>query len=275
MPTRSFRAGRGSCGERQRAGHVDRQDAEPRGQDAVEHALAKAGRQPRGDPVANDLLEQAVGDRDAARHGEVRDHLPEQPQHADGAGPAAIKHRKFPDQCQRVDQHEQHVNRSARADGCDKRDALRRRQHQPPRLGVERLHQFALGELDPVAAVDDVGEMRFKAVTCASQLRHPAGQRQQIGDDGASFVAVVVLDRRQGAMTQRIDGAEPDQPEYFADNQRKQRKPRQGGEPEPNDAERRRAREQFLDEVRDRDAERQQHKARAGRPEQRPPAPVP
>jgi hypothetical protein len=29
--------------------------------------------------VADDLLEQAVGDRDAAGHGEVRDHLPKQP----------------------------------------------------------------------------------------------------------------------------------------------------------------------------------------------------
>ena len=92
-----------------------------------------------------------------------RDDVAQQADHAERAGPAAIEPRQLPDQPQRGHEHEQHVDQRARADRGDDRDALRGRRDQPARFLIERRHQFALGELDHVGAVDDVVGMALPA----------------------------------------------------------------------------------------------------------------
>ena len=74
-----------------------------------------------------------------------------------------------------------------------------------------------------------------------------------------ALLAIVALDRLQGAMAQQLDGAESGQSEHFASHQSQQRNACDGRKTEADRAQRRRAREQFLDEVGDRDAERKQH----------------
>ena len=57
---------------------------------------------------------------------------------------------------------------------------------EPPRLDVERAHQFALGEADEVAAVDDVGAMILKPRAGARQPRDAPGERQHVGNQRAA-----------------------------------------------------------------------------------------
>ncbi len=133
-------------GERQRPRHLDRGEPEARGQEPVEHAFAEPLRQFCRDAMAEHLLHQAVARGHAAGDGEMGDDVADQPDHAERAGPAAIEPCELPDHPQRGNEHERHVDHRARADRGDDRDALRGRRHQPPRLGIERRHQLALGE---------------------------------------------------------------------------------------------------------------------------------
>ncbi len=84
-------------GERQRAGHVDRGEAEPGGEQAVEHAFAEPLREFGRDAVAEHLLHQAVARGHASGDGEVADHLAHQADHADRARPPAVEPRQLPD----------------------------------------------------------------------------------------------------------------------------------------------------------------------------------
>src|ERR1700730_19254321 len=58
-------------GERERSRGFDGGEAEPRRQQAVEHALAEPGRKLGCQSMADHLLDQAVARRHAARHGDV------------------------------------------------------------------------------------------------------------------------------------------------------------------------------------------------------------
>jgi 4-amino-4-deoxy-L-arabinose transferase-like glycosyltransferase len=84
-------------GERQRAGHVDRGEAEPGGEQAVEHAFAEPLREFGRDAVAEHLLHQAVARGHASGDGEVADHLAHHADHADRARPPAVEPRQLPD----------------------------------------------------------------------------------------------------------------------------------------------------------------------------------
>ena len=126
-------------------------------------------------------------------------------------------------EAERVDQHEHHVDRGARADGGDDRDALARRDHEPPRLDIERAHQFALGEADEVAAVDDVGAMAFEPGAGAGQPRDAPGEREQVVDQRAAAVAVVAFDHGERALAERLHRGEPRQADDLAEHHHQQR----------------------------------------------------
>src|ERR1700691_6413883 len=64
--------------------------SDPRREQAVEHAFAHPGRDARGDPVADQLLQQAVADRHAAGDGDMSADRARELDEAEEAGPAAV-----------------------------------------------------------------------------------------------------------------------------------------------------------------------------------------
>jgi len=63
--------------------------------------------------MAEHLLHQTVARGHAAGDGEMGDDVAEQTDHAERARAAAVEIGKLPDQAQRGDEHEQHVDRRA------------------------------------------------------------------------------------------------------------------------------------------------------------------
>jgi hypothetical protein len=100
--------------------------------------------------------------------------------------------------------------------------------NQPARFLIQRRHQFALGELDHVGAVDDVVGMTHQRGAGARQLRVLMRELEQIVDDGAAFGAVVAAQHFGGALMQLLDRRQPRQPEGFAPDDDRQRQ-RRGG----------------------------------------------
>ena len=158
-------------GERHRARDVDRGEPETGREQSVEYAFAQPLRQLGRDAVAEHLLDQAVACRHAAGDGEVRDDVAHQTDRSERARTSAVEPRQLPDHPQRRHEHEQNVDQCARADRGNDRNPLRRRRDQPARLLIERRHQFALGQLDHVGAVDDVVGVSLQRGAGARQLR--------------------------------------------------------------------------------------------------------
>ena len=96
--------------------------------------------------------------------------------------------------------------------------------------GVERRHQFALGQQHEIAPVDDVVAMAFEPCAAARQVRHPARQRQNIADDELALVAVVACDRARRALARGVDGGEPREAGEFANEDREQSETGNAGE---------------------------------------------
>src|ERR1043166_3740365 len=110
--------------ERERTRHLDRREAEARGEKPVQHALAESGGELGGDAVAEHLLDQAIPGGKPAREGKMRDDVAYEPDQAEEARPAAIKRGEAVDHAKRGDQHEGHVDRGARADRGAERNAF-------------------------------------------------------------------------------------------------------------------------------------------------------
>ena len=80
--------------EGQRAADGERGEAEAGGHQAVEDAFPELRRDPCGNAEAEDLLHQAVADRDAPRHREMIEGRAGEAQEAEEAGPAAVDARE-------------------------------------------------------------------------------------------------------------------------------------------------------------------------------------
>jgi hypothetical protein len=158
-----------------------------------------------------------------------------------------------------------------RADRGDDRDTLAGRHHQAPRLDIERAHQLALGKANEIAAVDDIGAVLLKPRAGASQPRNALGERQHVGHEHATALAVVTFDNGQGALAQRLHRGEPREADDLAEHHHQQREPREQRQGQSDRAEPRRPRIQVFDQVGDGQSQRQQHEARQRRPEQRRP----
>ncbi len=70
----------------------------PRGEEAIEQAFAKPRGQFCRDAMAEKLLNQAVAGREATGQHQMRNHVPQQAQHAERAGPHAVEKRKLAQQ---------------------------------------------------------------------------------------------------------------------------------------------------------------------------------
>ena len=117
-------------------------------------------------------------------------------------------------------------------------------------LAVERRHQAALGDVQQVAAVDDLGEVGFKFAAAARELRRCGERRGQFAHDGARRVAVVLGDRWLGARAQLLDRGEAKQAGDFANADDQQREARKRGERGTERAEPARARVKVFDQRR-------------------------
>ena len=149
---------------------------------------------------------------------------------------------------------------------------MRGRGDQPARFFIERRHQFALGQLDHVGAVDDVVGMAHQRGAGAGQLRVLMRELEQVVDDGAAFGAVVAAQDFSGARMQLFDRRQPRQPERFAPDHDRQRQRCGGSECQRDIAQRFAAREQVLDQIDDAAPETEQQQPADGGPEQRAPA---
>ena len=202
----------------------------------------------------------------------MRDHLAHQADHAERAGPPAIEQGELSDQPQRCREHEQHVDQRAGADGGDDRHPLRGGRDQPPCLFIERAHQFALGELDHVGAVDDVVGMALKRGAGARQLRVLMCKPEEVTDDRAAGRTVVAKQNLRRTQMQFLDRRKSRQPKRFARDDRDQRERGCDSECEPQETETLAARKQVLDQVEDAKTCGEQHQAADGAPEQAAPA---
>ena len=156
-------------GHRAADGHGGQPHA--RRQKAVEHAFAEAGRQSCGDPMADELLDEAVADRHAPRDREMRDNRAQQLEKAEQARPAAIDDRDAPDKSYRLRPDEDNVDDRARRKRRHHGHALCRARDFPPYLQVQRPDKRALGNVDEIAAVDDVARNFAQLSTRAKRYR--------------------------------------------------------------------------------------------------------
>ena len=143
---------------------------------------------------------------------------------------------------------------------------------QPPRLLIERRHQFALGQLDHVGAVDDVVGVILQRGAGMRQSRVLMRQLEEVADDFPARRAIVAEQHLGGAQMQFLDGREPRQPERFARDHDNQRQCGDNRECQPEEAEAFAARKQILDQIDDAKPKPEQHQPADGSPEQRAPA---
>ena len=105
--------------------------------------------------MAQHLLHQTVPHRHTAGDGQMSAHRPRQPQEPDQARSPAIDLGQAPDEPHRLRAHEDHIHKRARADRRHHADAFRRASDFAGGFFIERGHEFALGDVDEVAAIDD------------------------------------------------------------------------------------------------------------------------
>ncbi len=168
-------------------------------------------------------------------------------------------------------QHEEHVDGGARADGGHHRDALGGGADEAARLLVERTHQLALGEPDQVAAVDDVVEMALQPRPGAGEARHPLGEGEEVAHQGAARGALVAGEDGDRPGVQAFDGAEAGETDRLARDDREQRDAGHDREKEPGAAEPGGAARELLDQVDDGEAGREHGQPEHADPEHRRP----
>src|SRR5690606_22305676 len=96
-----------------RTADIDRGDTNAGREQAVDNSLAKAGRQPSSEPVAEQLRQQAVPRRHAASDRKMRRNLTGETQEAEEAGPAAVEHGQPADYAEVLEQHNHEVDQRA------------------------------------------------------------------------------------------------------------------------------------------------------------------
>ena len=163
-----------------------------RREQAVEHAFAHSGRDARGDPVADQLLQQAVADRHAAGDGDMGADRARQLDEAEEAGPTTVDFGDPPLTRHAIWATTNRTSSTARgliavtsdtrlAAVCD--FALR--------LVVERSQQRPLGDVDEIASVDDRAHRILDLSSCMRRIRPVAIERYELPHQTARRDAIV------------------------------------------------------------------------------------
>ena len=221
--------------------------------------------------MPEDLLHEAVADRHAAGDGDMGADGARQFDQPEQAGSTAVDLRDAPHQPHGLCDDENHVQQGARADGRDEADALGRIGDLAAGGVVERRHQRAFGDVDEIAAVDDLARQLLQMGATARHVRPAVVKAGEFDHVTARGVAVVLLARLGQSHVQLRDGALARDGEKLAPAQDEERQPRQPRQRQADGAEHGIAGEQAFDELRQpqRDAEGEERARR--RPEQ--PAP--
>ena len=144
--------------------------------------------------MADDLLDDAVAERDGAGHGEMCKHAAGEAEEAECAGTAAVKLRQAANQAAGLEDDVGYVHQRPRADRRHQRDALGGVQDHHLCLRVERAEDFGFRQPHQIAAIDDVAaEIGQRAPACGG-LRLGRHEGREFVHDGARRLRIVAGD---------------------------------------------------------------------------------
>ncbi len=121
--------------------------------------------------MTQELLQQRVADGDTAGDGEMGANGTHQLEEAEEARPAAIDFGDPADEMESLAGDKEHIDDRARRDRRHQRHTFGRVGDLAPHLFVERRDKLAFGDIDEIAAVDDLLGERQKIRTDAGELR--------------------------------------------------------------------------------------------------------
>ena len=200
------------------------------------------------------MLEEIVGEGDAAGDGEVADHHAGETQRGKGRRAAAIECGQFAHHAQVLRGDEQDIECGGGRHGGQQRDAPRRMGDDAVRLAVAPVDEVALGKADAVAPVEYVSLVALHLAQAQLRIGTAGIKRLQLFDGALGGGAVVGVDGVGSVELDVLDAAQAGQRPDLTQDDGQCGEGGDAGDGQRRPAEDGRAREEILDQLGDGEA---------------------
>src|SRR5438552_4971339 len=239
---------------RKRAADIHGGKADACGQDTIDSSFAKTSRQPADQPLADHMLNHAVGKSEAAGHGKMADHHASEPECRERRGPSAVECGNLAQHAQILSGDEEDVEGGRRRRGSEHGHSAAAARDDAMRLAVKGADEIAIGEPDAVLRVHHL------SLVLGEGLQAPGGVMAALIDTlesaqrplGGSIVVMIEGARRIGL--HMLDTVEPEQSPDLTDDDGKCGKAGEARKANAQPAEIDRACEELLDQAGRREA---------------------